>query len=144
MMELERLGVRVVSGRLGRKSDEGEDTPSGGKKEIVHNPGMAQLGGSPPPDRSGSIGWGPDGDINSLLAGSRRPSMGLSMMNDGRRGSLGSLGGVVGLDSDLGRGGSLGAAFDLGDAQRRASSLGLGSLGGAGLGNMGMSVNPNQ
>jgi hypothetical protein len=90
------------------------------------------------------MGWGNDGDLNSLM--NRRNSMGLSMMNDGRRGSLGSLGQVVGLDSvdpSLAHR-QLGGGFDVGEAQRRASSLGLGTLTGGGLGGMAMSVNPNQ
>lgn len=147
MVELERLGVRVVSGRLGRKAgEEGEDDhlPPPPKKGGAQAQGMGGvMGGSPPVERSGSMGWGNDGDLNSLM--NRRTSMGLSMMND-RRGSLGSLGQVVGLD-----GGDpnmahrqLGGLYDVGDAQRRASSLGLGSLTGGGLGGMGMSVNPNQ
>jgi hypothetical protein len=151
MVELERLGVRVVSGRLGRKAGEdGEDDsepPTATKKSAVHNNNnnMSSLGISPPVERNGSMGWGTDADLNSLM--NRRNSMGMSMMNDGRRGSLGSLGQVVGLDSGdptLAHR-QLGGGFDVGEAQRRASSLGLGSLaGGGGLGGMGMSVNPNQ
>lgn len=136
MTELERLGVRVVSGRLGRKAGEDAD-----------DKGQAQMGGPPPVERSGSIGWGADGDLNSLMAGGRRPSMNLAMMGDGRRSSIGSLGPMVGLDGDAGLGlghRGLGGGFDVGDAQRRASSLGLGSLAPGGLGNIGMSVNPNQ
>lgn len=147
MVELERLGVRVVSGRLGRKAfEEGDDVavpPEKKSSDPVQRMGV-MAGGSPPMERNGSIGWGVDGDLNSLL--NRRTSMGLSMMNDGRRGSLGSMGQVIGLD-----GGdptmahrSLGGGYDIGEAQRRASSLGLGSLAGGGLGSMGMSVNPNQ
>jgi hypothetical protein len=148
MLELERLGVRVVSGRLGRKAGEdGDDDmdPPTTKKNVASNNNMGALGISPPIERSGSMGWGNDGDLNSLM--NRRNSMGLSMMNDGRRGSLGSLGQVVGLDNvdpSLAHR-QLGGGFDVGEAQRRASSLGLGSLaGGGGLGGMGMSVNPNQ
>ena len=147
MVELERLGVRVVSGRLGRKAGEdGEDDiePPISKKSSTSANTMGALGISPPIERSGSMGWGNDGDLNSLM--NRRGSIGLSMMNDGRRGSLGSLGQVVGLDSvdpTLAHR-QLGGGFDVGDAQRRASSLGLGTLTGGGLGGMGMSVNPNQ
>jgi hypothetical protein len=62
---------------------------------------------------------------------------------DGRRGSLGSLGPIMGLD--LGDQFSRTGGFDgVLDQQRRNSSLGLGSLTGGGLGSMGMSVNPNQ
>ena len=148
MVELERLGVRVVSGRLGRKAGEdGEDDsepPTSTKKSGVSNSNMGGLGISPPMERNGSMGWGNDGDLNSLM--NRRNSMGLSIMNDGRRGSLGSLGQVAGLDGidpTLGHR-QLGGGFDVGEAQRRASSLGLGTLAGGGLGGMGMSVNPNQ
>lgn len=141
MLELERLGVRVVSGRLGRKAGEdGEDdvpAPPTVKKASV--PGIIS---GPPVERSGSLGWGNDGDLNNLM--SRRNSLGLSMMNDGRRGSLGSLGQVVGLDGGDPTLGHRSLGYDMGDAQRRASSLGLGTLAGGGLGGMGMSVNPNQ
>lgn len=141
MLELERLGVRVVSGRLGRKAGD-EDEPGvpgvpGGDKKTGVPGGVAGLGGAPPAERSNSMGWGADGDLNRLME--RRTSMGLSFPADGRRGSLGSLGQVVGLE-DAG----LGGGFSMGDAQRRASSLGLGSLAGGGIGGMGMSVNPNQ
>lgn len=142
MLELERLGVRVVSGRLGRKAGEEEDggTPGEKKPTVGISLGAGGIGGSPQAERSGSIGWGAEADLNSLMA-TRRTSMGLSMMNDGRRGSLGSLGQVVGLDGGdptmAHRG--LGGGFDVGGAERRTSSLGLG-----GLGSMGMSVNPNQ
>ncbi len=149
MLELERLGVRVVSGRLGRKAGEdGEDDsepPTSAKKSAVPNSTMSGMGASAPMERNGSMGWGNDADLNSLM--NRRSSIGLSMMNDGRRGSLGSLGQVVGLDNvDAAFAHrQLGGGFDVGEAQRRASSLGLGSLaGGGGLGGMGMSVNPNQ
>lgn len=136
-MELERLGVRVVSGRLGRKAGEDDEESKKG--------GGSVMGGGP---HSG-MGWGGDGDVNNMMAGARRGSMGLSsMLNDGRRGSLGSLGQMVGLDSSgdpsaMGR--SMGSGFDLGDPQRRSSGLGaIGGLASAGLGGMGMSVNPNQ
>ena len=80
-----------------------------------------------------------------------------------RRRSLGSLGGVVGLDDPMPPhrplvGGGAAAAYEAARAdhyaqknaeqQRRASSLGLGigggNLGGGGMPNMGFSVNPNQ
>ena len=112
-------------------------------------------------DRSNSLGWGnSDAELSSLM-GRRNSSLGLSMLNDGRRGSLGSLGPGVGLDpSDVAMpphrplvGGGAVAAYEAArhdhftqksaEQQRRASSLGLGTLGG-GLGGMGMSVNPNQ
>lgn len=155
MLELERLGVRVVSGRLGRKAGEdGEDDEPVSKKMGV--PGMPSV------ERSNSIGWGAsDADLNSLMMARRNSSLGLSMMNDGRRGSLSSLGQAVGLDTGDPTmpphrplvGGGAAAAYEAArhdhftqksaEQQRRASSLGLGSLSG-GIGNMGMSVNPNQ
>lgn len=154
MLELERLGVRVVSGRLGRKAgEEGED---GADKK--------QGAGGPPPvgsaERSNSLGWGNDADLNLMMA-RRNSSLGLSMMND-RRGSLSSLGQAVGLDTGDPTmpphrqlvGGGAAAAYEAArhdhftqksaEQQRRASSLGLGSLAGGGIGSMGMSVNPNQ
>lgn len=136
-LELERLGVRVVSGRLGRKAgEEGEEDKKGGTPLGIGGPS------------SGSQGWGggADADLNGLM-GNRRGSMGISsMINDGRRGSLGSIGQMVGLEGTDGLGHqSLAGGFNLGDAQRRSSGLaGLGNLAGSSLGTMGMSVNPNQ
>jgi hypothetical protein len=169
MLELERLGVRVVSGRLGRKAgEEGEDDEP--QSSVTKKPGMPGQGvggvvgggGGPPVERSNSMGWGGDADLNSLI-GRRNSSLGLSMMTDnqGRRGSLSSLGQVVGLDGDPTMpphrplvGGGAAAAYEAArhdhftqksaEQQRRASSLGLGSLAGGGLSQMGMSVNPNQ
>jgi hypothetical protein len=159
MLELERLGVRVVSGRLGRKAGEDgdDDDVEAPKKQGV--PPVQGMGGMM--DRSNSLGWGnSDAELSSLM-GRRNSSLGLSMLNDGRRGSLGSLGPGVGLDpSEVAMpphrplvGGGAAAAYEAArhdhftqksaEQQRRASSLGLGTLGG-GLGGMGMSVNPNQ
>jgi hypothetical protein len=162
MLELERLGVRVVSGRLGRKAgDDGEDSTVQGDKKggamAVQAPGM---GG--PVDRSPSLGWGSsDADLSTLMA-RRNSSLGLSVMNDGRRGSLGSLGQVIGMDGGDPTmpphrpmvGGGAADAYEASrhdhfsrknaEQQRRSSSLGLGNLTSGGLGNMGMSVNPNQ
>ncbi len=91
----------------------------------------------------------------------RSSSLGLSMMSDrdlNRRGSLGSLGPVLGLDDPTMPphrplvGGGSAAAYEAARAdhyakkreeqQRRASSLGLG-MGGGNM-QMGLSVNPNQ
>ena len=174
MVELERLGVRVVSGRLGRKAgEEGDDASASGadkkggvaaaaaiNQQQMGHPGMPQGGGMP---RNNSMGWGSDADLTNLIASRRNSSLGLSMMNDtmGRRGSLSSLGQIIGLDSDPTMpphrpfvGGGAAAAFEAArhdhfaqksaEQQRRASSLGLGSLGGGGMSGMGMSVNPNQ
>lgn len=162
MLELERLGVRVVSGRLGRKA--GEDDEGGPEpKKGVPMPGMVVHPGMQDPiGRSGSIGWGAGGDdLSTLMMARRNSSLGLSMMD--RRGSLASLGQAVGLDPGDPTmpphrplvGGGAAAAYEAArhdhftqksqEQQRRASSLGLGSFGGGGLGGMGgMSVNPNQ
>jgi hypothetical protein len=166
MLELERLGVRVVSGRLGRKAGEGDDEDEGesGGQKAKPVQSMANIGGQPM-ERNNSIGWsGSDADLNSFLApGRRNSSLGLGMMTgDGRRGSLNSLGQAVGLDVGDPTmpphrplvGGGAAAAYEAArhdhftqkntEQQRRASSLGLGTLGG-GLGNVGaMAVNPNQ
>ena len=155
MLELEKLGVRVVSGRLGRKTGEDDDEMDGGVSASgvmgVPNPGSridvpgAGIAGSSSiggltgenPAESGGNTWGTDAELNRFMA-RRNSSLGFSMLNDGRRGSLGSLGGLMGFDSTdtsiLGMG--VGS-----DQQRRTSSLGLGSLAGGALG---MSVNPNQ
>ena len=92
MVELERLGVRVVSGRLGRKAGEdGEDGTPDPKKM-----GMTGM------DRNPSMGLGGEMDFNNFMA-RRNSSLGLSMMNDmNRRGSLGSLGQVINMDGDAG------------------------------------------
>lgn len=159
MVELERLGVRVVSGRLGRKTgEEGEDEVASNSGKKLGAPGQGSEGGGPPVERSNSMGWGGDADFNNLIE-RRNSSLGLSMMTDGRRGSMSSLGQVVGLDGEMPPhralvGGGAAAAYEAArhdhftqksnEQQRRASSLGLGSLAGGGLSQMGMSVNPNQ
>ena len=94
MMELERLGVRVVSGRLGRKAgEEGDDASTSGPDKkgaamvaaanqqqlSAAAAGLAQGGGMP---RSNSIGWGSDADLSNLIASRRNSSLGLSMMNE--------------------------------------------------------------
>jgi len=162
MQELERLGVRVVSGRLGRKAGEEDDTPStkksSGAAAVVPPPAMQS--------RKDSLGMGFT-DLDNLMQQRRNSSLGLSMLNDdmNRRSSLGSLGPSLGLDGGNGGepphrpyvGGGAGAAFEAARAdhyaqkreeqQRRASGLGLGGMGG-GPSNMpqigGLSVNPNQ
>jgi len=161
MQELERLGVRVVSGRLGRKAGDEDDTPSTKK-----SPGAAVI--VPPPamqNRKDSLGMGFT-DLDNLMQQRRNSSLGLSMLNDdmNRRSSLGSLGPSLGLDGGNGGepphrpyvGGGAGAAFEAARAdhyaqkreeqQRRASGLGLGGMGGgpSNMPQMGMSVNPNQ
>ena len=161
MVELERLGVRVVSGRLGRKAgEEGDEDIEDNKIEShgVSGPTNASNApgiGSDILGDNNSTNWATDAELNRLMT-RRNSSLGFSMLNDGRRGSLGSLGGLMGLDSAdsnmLGMGMGIGASgFGLGsdfskgpDQQRRSSSLGLGSLAGGGIGNIGLSVNPNQ
>ena len=162
MLELERLGVRVVSGRLGRKAGEDGDDDSAsdsGKKGptqsvTVPGTGLAM-------ERTSSIGWGAsDADLSSLMIARRNSSLGLSIMNDTGRGSL-----ALGQMLDPGDptmpphrplvGGGAAAAYEAArhdhftqkasEQQRRASSLGLGSLGGnGGIGNVGLSVSANQ
>ena len=148
MLELERLGVRVVSGRLGRKADDDEVD----KKMDQSN---APPGG-PQDDRRNSMGWsGNPGDIDHMMA-RRNSSLALAMVGD-RRGSLGSFGQMPGLDSGDPMipphrplvGGGAAAAYEAkrhdhfaGKAaeqqqQRRSSLGGLSSMGG-------MNVNPNQ
>lgn len=162
MLELERLGVRVVSGRLGRKAgEEGDDDVGGGGGGGGGKKGVQPPGSMGVAERSNSIGWGTDADLSNLMMARRNSSLGLSMMND-RRGSLGSLGAAVGLDpGDVNMpphrplvGGGAAAAYEAArhdhftqksaEQQRRASSLGLGSLGGSMGGVGGMPVNPNQ
>jgi hypothetical protein len=116
------------------------------------------------------MGWSNNADLDSLMQ-RRSSSIGLSMMNDNdlnRRSSLNSLGPALGgLDSNDPAmpphrplvGGGAAAAYEAARAdhyaqkreeqQRRASSLGLGMGGGnlgggAGMPQMGLSVNPNQ
>jgi hypothetical protein len=148
MNELERLGVRVVSGRLGRKAGEDgdEESETGDKKVNLTAPASVIA----PVERRNSLAWGGDAELSALI--SKRNSLGLSGIMNDRRGSLGSLGPVLGMDGvdlghrPIGSGGSV-TGFDSSfqqEQQRRSSSLGLGSLSGGNLGNMGMSVNPNQ
>ena len=106
------------------------------------------------------ISWSSGTELDTLMQ-RRSSSLGLSMMSDrdlNRRGSLGSLGPVLGLDDSTMPphrplvGGGSAAAYEAARAdhyaqkreeqQRRASSLGLG-MGGANM-QMGLSVNPNQ
>jgi len=144
MLELERLGVRVVSGRLGRKADDDEGSP-----EKKMDPG------GPQDDRRNSMGWGTNaGEIDHMMA-RRNSSLALAMVGD-RRGSLGSFGQMPGLDSGDPMipphrplvGGGAAAAYEAkrhdhfagkaAEQQQRRSSLG-------GLSSMGsMNVNPNQ
>lgn len=157
MVELERLGVRVVSGRLGRKTGEEGDEPAG-----VPDASASSKRSGPPVERNNSLSLGGfgDADLNQLMA-RRNSSLGLGLIDGGRRGSLSSLGQVVGLE-DLGIpphrpmvGGGAAAAYEaarhdhfagMGSGeQRRSSSLGLGSLGlGSGGTGNGANVNPNQ
>lgn len=142
MLELEKLGVRVVSGRLGRKAGEDDDQDDDGI-DIPNKPGDTAGSGGRGISTSmeGLSGENPaenySAELDRFMA-RRNSSLGFL---DARRNSLGSLGGLMGFDSTdqsvLGLG--IGA-----DPSRRSSSLGLGSLAGGGLGNIGMSVNPNQ
>mmetsp|Transcript_21848 Transcript_21848/g.60715 ORF Transcript_21848/g.60715 Transcript_21848/m.60715 type:complete len:437 (-) Transcript_21848:1210-2520(-) len=162
MQELERLGVRVVSGRLGRKAGDEDDTPSSKKSggpAVVPQQGMQS--------RKDSLGMG-FAELDNLMQQRRNSSLGLSMLNDdmNRRSSLGLI------DPPMDRmdggnnggepphrpyvGGGAGAAFEAARAdhyaqkreeqQRRASGLGLGGMGGgpSNMPPMGLSVNPNQ
>jgi len=159
MAELERLGVRVVSGRLGRKTGDDDD-----------GLGKSSAGGSALNNRKDSLGMG-FSDLDNLMQQQRRnSSLGLSMLNDdmNRRSSLTSLG-PLGLDGGRNTGngdgmpahrpyvgGGAGAAFEAAradhyaqkrdDQQRRANSLGLGGInsGSSQMPQMGLSVNPNQ
>lgn len=165
MLELERLGVRVVSGRLGRKAGEdGDDDSEASPAKKTPIQGM-QTNTGVPAETAGSMNWGTsDTELNNLMMARRNSSLGLSIMNDvGRRGSLSSLGQAV-LDSGDSTmpphrplvGGGAAAAYEAArhdhftqkasEQQRRASSLGLGSLtgGNGGLGNLTMSVSANQ
>lgn len=158
MLELERLGVRVVSGRLGRKAGEEDDEVP--EKKPSGSGSVATGMGGPQQATGLGISWSSGTELDTLMQ-RRSSSLGLSMMSDrdlNRRGSLGSLGPVLGLDDatmpphrPLVGGGSA-AAYEAARAdhyaqkreeqQRRASSLGLG-MGGANM-QMGLSVNPNQ
>ncbi|GKY98401.1 hypothetical protein MPSEU_000797600 [Mayamaea pseudoterrestris] len=163
MAELERLGVRVVSGRLGRKGGEDDDESESEGRKKGPTKGVNISAASMPMERTSSIGWGgADADLNSLMMARRNSSLGLSIMNDTGRGSL-ALGHVM-LDTGDPTmpphrplvGGGAAAAYEAArhdhftqkasEQQRRGSSLGLGSLGGGngGIGNVGLSVSANQ
>lgn len=131
---------------------------------------LTEMARAPQVDRTNSMGWATNADLDSLMQ-RRNSSLGLSLMTDSdlkRRTSLNSLGGALGLETgDPGIppphrplvGGGAAAAYEAARAdhyaqkreeqQRRASSLGLGMGGGnlgggAGMPQMGLSVNPNQ
>mmetsp|Transcript_24712 Transcript_24712/g.58013 ORF Transcript_24712/g.58013 Transcript_24712/m.58013 type:complete len:443 (+) Transcript_24712:256-1584(+) len=160
MQELERLGVRVVSGRLGRKAGDEDDNQSSKKSSAVVPPPNMQ-------NKKDSLGMGFGTDLDNLMKQRRNSSLGLSMLNDDmnhRRSSLGSLGPSLGLDGGNGGepphrpyvGGGAGAAFEAArddhyarkrEEQRRTSGgLNLGGMGGgpSNMPQMGLSVNPNQ
>jgi len=170
MTELERLGVRVVSGRLGRKTGDDDDAPTPSKSSVPPAVAPPQVANS----RKDSMGMGFT-DLDNLMQQRRNSSLGLSMLNDdiNRRSSLNSLG-TLGLDGGNGGsgsgsgggdsipphrpyvGGGAGAAFEAARADhyaqkreeqhRRANNLGLGGMGGgpSQMPQMGLSVNPNQ
>ena len=111
MTELERLGVRVVSGRLGRKAGEEDEGETPGKatgrlqkfKRMRNRLEFAclivcpwcddltewfliitlrQVGaGVGSADKRGSMGWGTNPDLDTLMQ-RRSSSLGLSMLND--------------------------------------------------------------
>lgn len=149
MLELERLGVRIVSGRLGRKA--GEDADGGDKKANANSqhPGGPSSGGPSGMDGNNNMGWGPEGDLNGLMMQRRRnSSLGLNMDSMLRRGSLNSLqADLGGGDNGMARsyvGGGAAAAYEAArhdhfaqNPGQRRSSIGLGSIGGNNLGGTG-------
>lgn len=188
MAELERLGVRVVSGRLGRKAGE-EDEPSekkpSGTQHIVwlsfafvfvpslmvfrfvsfrfakEPPAAAPAPAAPAVGTS----WPSSiSELDNIIQQRRNSSLGLSMMSDrdfNRRGSLGSLGGILGFEPTTDPtvpphrplvGGGSAAAYEAARAdhyqqkreeQVRRASLSL-AMGGGSVPMGGLSVNPNQ
>ena len=162
MTELERLGVRVVSGRLGRKEGDDLTSPEGGEPVI---PGQAQPPGLPENSR---INTGTGSAAEPNLAGilqtavRRNSSIGLSMLSEVRRNSLGSLGQVFPNADPTDvlipphrpyNGGGAAAAYEAAfhdhylrkseEQQRRVSNLGLGGISTGPIGGVG-AVNPDQ
>jgi hypothetical protein len=70
MVELERLGVRVVSGRLGRKAgEEGDDDVEDGKAESLGAAAATSAGnatriGSDMLGENNSASWATDAELN--------------------------------------------------------------------------------
>mmetsp|Transcript_29742 Transcript_29742/g.53799 ORF Transcript_29742/g.53799 Transcript_29742/m.53799 type:complete len:332 (+) Transcript_29742:259-1254(+) len=119
MLELERLNVRVVSGRLSGRKDDGEDGEGGNG------------------DRKASIGWTASGDdFDSMMQQRRSSSIGFG----GNRNSMG-MGGDEASRRPFVGGGSA-AAYEAARADHYGSMGGKGGPGASG--SMGMTINPNQ
>jgi hypothetical protein len=165
MAELEQLGIRVVSGRLGRKSDgEGDDGDTGppnlGSRDTqgpaLKKSGMMGVEENAPSLMAGlgAAGWGND-ELQNLMMARRNSALGMSRLDHGfPRGSLG-IGSLVGLDGDPVMpphrplvGGGAAAAFEASrhDHYTQKSAEQLAQRASLGLGGLsaGMPVNSNQ
>uniref|UniRef100_A0A7S1UXA0 Uncharacterized protein n=1 Tax=Grammatophora oceanica TaxID=210454 RepID=A0A7S1UXA0_9STRA len=118
MLELERLQVRVVSGRLGRKG--GDDDDDEGKVDLAKKAGMPNI--DPALLRRDSLLAGRRDSITGLLSAA-------DMAGANRNNSLGFGGGDFGDLMTARRNSSLGMSLLSDDLKRRNSSLGLGGLG---------------
>lgn len=160
MSELERLGVRVVNGRLGGKG--GDDSDEQTSSHDRENNSSAennddQIGVSPEQQNSDSealLDWQSEAYLQTLLA-RRNSSLGLSMTGDNKTlaqcGSMSSLGQSMAIDGNptipTNRPFAGGVPAAAGEAERhdqeqsRSSGMELGCLAGGGLG---LSANANQ
>jgi hypothetical protein len=153
MEELEKQGVRVVNGRLGRK--EGDDAGSSDHGAY----------GAPGETRVNGIGLHLEpnsaGILNPVVR--RNSSIGLSLLSDVSRNPLGALEQFAAKGSEPAgiqtpphrpyRGGSAAAAYEAAffdhclrkseEQQRRASGVGIGTLPGP-VGGLAAATNPNQ
>mmetsp|Transcript_22782 Transcript_22782/g.51643 ORF Transcript_22782/g.51643 Transcript_22782/m.51643 type:complete len:392 (+) Transcript_22782:84-1259(+) len=146
MLELERLGVRVVSGRIGRQGSEQDDDAAGG------NGGASAAGGG------GAGGGGMSGNMMGMAGG--MGNMGMGMMNPGMMGANSNSASGSAQHRPMAGGGSA-AGYEAARADHYGKldkSMGAGATGasgsasmgndanssGGGASSFGLSVNPNQ